>query len=301
MKIQKDYSLLDDNINKYLDYLKYERKLSDNTYKSYLDNLYKLSEYFNKNKDSIRDTSTFEEDELREFFYKLDLNNKSKAHYLTVINSYYNFLVRENVINKNPVTGIRMPKLDKKLPNYLTVEEVDKLLDIKLTKPNDYRNKAMLELLYGSGLRISELINLKLEQIDFEEELVRVMGKGKKERIIPLNDYAMKYLKDYVFNYRNFLLKTKNSDYLFINSMGSNISRQGFFKILKALAKDAGIKKDISPHTLRHSFATHMLNNGADLRVIQELLGHENLVTTEIYTHLENAKIKEDYQNHPHA
>ena len=111
----------------------------------------------------------------------------------------------------------------------------------------------------------------------------------------------MKYLKDYVFNYRNFLLKTKNSDYLFINSMGSNISRQGFFKILKALAKDAGIKKDISPHTLRHSFATHMLNNGADLRVIQELLGHENLVTTEIYTHLENAKIKEDYQNHPHA
>ena len=301
MKIQKDYSLLDDNINKYLDYLKYERKLSENTYKSYLDNLYKLSEYFNKNKDSIRDTSTFEEDELREFFYKLDLNNKSKAHYLTVINSYYNFLVREKVINKNPVTGIRMPKLDKKLPNYLTVEEVDKLLDIKLTKPNDYRNKAMLELLYGSGLRISELINLKLEQIDFNDELVRVMGKGKKERIIPLNDYAMKYLKDYVFNYRNFLLKTKNSDYLFINSMGSNISRQGFFKILKALAKDAGIKKDISPHTLRHSFATHMLNNGADLRVIQELLGHENLVTTEIYTHLENAKIKEDYQNHPHA
>jgi len=301
MKIQKDYSLLDDNINKYLDYLKYERKLSDNTYKSYLDNLYKLSEYFNKNKDSIRDTSTFEEDELREFFYKLDLNNKSKAHYLTVINSYYNFLVREKVINKNPVMGIRMPKLDKKLPNYLTVEEVDKLLDIKLTKPNDYRNKAMLELLYGSGLRISELINLKLEQIDFNDELVRVMGKGKKERIIPLNDYAMKYLKDYVYNYRNFLLKTKNSDYLFINSMGSNISRQGFFKILKALAKDAGIKKDISPHTLRHSFATHMLNNGADLRVIQELLGHENLVTTEIYTHLENAKIKEDYQNHPHA
>ena len=301
MKIQKDYSLLDDNINKYLDYLKYERKLSDNTYKSYLDNLYKLSEYFNKNKDSIRDTSTFDEDELREFFYKLDLNNKSKAHYLTVINSYYNFLVREKVIEKNPVTGIRMPKLDKKLPNYLTVEEVDKLLDIKLTKPNDYRNKAMLELLYGSGLRISELINLKLEQIDFNEELVRVMGKGKKERIIPLNEYAMKYLKDYVNNYRTFLLKTKNSDYLFINSMGSNISRQGFFKIIKALAKDAGITKEISPHTLRHSFATHMLNNGADLRVIQELLGHENLVTTEIYTHLENAKIKDDYQNHPHA
>lgn len=301
MKIQKDYSLLDDNINKYLDYLKYERKLSENTYKSYLDNLYKLSEYFNKNKDSIRDTSTFSEDELREFFYKLDLNSKSKAHYLTVINSYYNFLVREKVIEKNPVSSIKMPKLDKKLPNYLTIEEVDKLLDIKLTKPNDYRNKAMLELLYGSGLRISELINLKLEQIDFEEELVRVMGKGKKERIIPLNEYSIKFLKDYVYNYRNYLLKTRSSEYLFINSMGSNISRQGFFKILKALAKDAGITKEISPHTLRHSFATHMLNNGADLRVIQELLGHENLVTTEIYTHLENARIKDDYQNHPHA
>jgi integrase/recombinase XerD len=301
MKIQKDYSLLDDNINKYLDYLKYERKLSENTYKSYLDNLYKLSEYFNKNKDSIRDTSTFSEDELREFFYKLDLNSKSKAHYLTVINSYYNFLVREKVIEKNPVASIKMPKLDKKLPNYLTIDEVDKLLDIKLTKPNDYRNKAMLELLYGSGLRISELINLKMEQIDFQEELVRVMGKGKKERIIPLNNYSIRCLKEYVYNHRNFLLKTKSSEYLFINNMGSNISRQGFFKILKALAKDAGITKEISPHTLRHSFATHMLNNGADLRVVQELLGHENLVTTEIYTHLENAKIKDDYQNHPHA
>ena len=170
-----------------------------------------------------------------------------------------------------------------------------------MTKPNDYRNKAMLELLYATGMRVSELTNLKLSQIDYDDECVRVMGKGKKERIIPLLDETIEYLKLYINNYRQFLLKTKDSDYIFINNFGNKISRQGFFKILKKLCLDCGIKKDVSPHTLRHSFATHLLNNGADLRVIQELLGHESIVTTQIYTHIGNQKIKDDYQNHPRA
>ncbi len=286
----------DKEIEKYLDYLKYERKLSDNTYKSYEYNLKMLSNYFDKTL-----TKELNSEQLKEYFYGLDISAKTKAHYITVFNSYYNFLTRENIISKNPLCGIKMPKLEKKLPNYLTVEEIDKLLDIKLEKPTDYRNKAMLELLYATGMRISELTNLLISQIDFDDDLVRVMGKGKKERIIPLNDTAIKCLKEYIDNYRSFLLKLNTSEYVFINNFGNTISRQGFFKILKKLCNKAGIKKEVSPHTLRHSFATHLLNNGADLRIIQELLGHENLVTTEIYAHLQNKKIKDDYENHPRA
>ena len=194
-----------------------------------------------------------------------------------------------------------MPKIEKKLPNYLTIEEVDKLLDIRLEKPTDYRNKAMLELLYATGMRISELTNLKLSQVDFDDDIVRVLGKGKKERTIPLNDTAIFALKEYINDYRPFLLKLNTSEYIFINNFGNKISRQGFFKILKKLCVKAEISKEVSPHTLRHSFATHLLNNGADLRIIQELLGHENLVTTEIYAHLQNQKIKDDYENHPRS
>jgi integrase/recombinase XerD len=282
--------------NKYIEYLRYERKLSLNTYKSYDENLISLERFYSSKK--IED---LDNDEIKQFFYSLNLSNKSKAHYLTVIKSFYDFLVREGYRDNNPSTGLKMPKIAKTLPNYLTEEEINKILDIKLFKPYDYRNKAMLELLYATGMRISELTNLKLSQVDFDEDQVRIMGKGKKERIVPLNDISVYYLKDYINNYRNYLLKTKTSDYIFINTFGEKISRQGFFKILKKICKENGITKQCSPHTIRHSFATHLLNNGADLRVIQELLGHENLVTTEIYAHLENKKIKDDYQNHPRS
>ena len=221
--------------------------------------------------------------------------------YLTVLNSFYKYLLFMGKCSINPCDGIKHPKLSKKLPEYLTSEEINKLFDIRLTKPIDYRNKAMLEVLYATGTRISELINLELNQIDFDECIIRVTGKGKKDRIIPIGDTAMDALKNYILNYRIFLVKTNDNNYVFLNKNGNKISRQGFFKILKGLAFDAGIKKDISPHTIRHSFATNLLNNGADLRIIQELLGHENLQTTEIYSHLTNKKIEDDYQNHPHA
>ncbi len=287
-------------IEKYLEYLKYERKLSDNTYQSYENNLKQFKKYLIDNDivNSSKDVST---EMLKEYLYQLNLSNKSKSHYLTVLKSYYSFLTKEGVIKNNPTNAIKMPKIEKKLPNYLTIEEVDKLLDIRLEKPTDYRNKAMLELLYATGMRISELTNLKLSQVDFDDDIVRVLGKGKKERTIPLNDTAIFALKEYINDYRPFLLKLNTSEYIFINNFGNKISRQGFFKILKKLCVKAEISKEVSPHTLRHSFATHLLNNGADLRIIQELLGHENLVTTEIYAHLQNQKIKDDYENHPRS
>ena len=159
----------------------------------------------------------------------------------------------------------------------------------------------MLEVLYATGMRVSELINLKLSDIDYSEDYVRVMGKGSKERIIPLNDISLKYLKEYIDNYRNSLLKNKNSEYIFISHVGTKISRQAFFKIIKKECLKCGITKDVSPHTLRHSFATHLLNNGADLRIIQEFLGHSDISTTQIYAKILNDTIKRDYLNHPRS
>lgn len=288
-------SIEEKDVLSFLEYLKYERRLSVNTIDSYGENLLLVSKYLNK--DLINATR----DDIKNFFDNFDGDVKTKAHYLTVLNSFYKYLLFMEKYSINPCDGIKHPKLSKKLPEYLTSEEINKLFDIRLTKPIDYRNKAMLEVLYATGTRISELINLELNQIDFDECIIRVTGKGKKDRIIPIGDTAMDALKNYILNYRIFLVKTNDNNFVFLNKNGSKISRQGFFKILKGLAFDAGIKKDISPHTIRHSFATNLLNNGADLRIIQELLGHENLQTTEIYSHLTNKKIEDDYQNHPHA
>ena len=281
-------------INKYLDYLRFERKLSDNTIKSYLNDLKDFDLYFDGKfiKLEYRDLSKYL-DSLEQ------LNARSVAHYITVISSFYSFLVDEKIIDENPCSNIIGPKIPKKLPNYLTEEEIDSLLDVRLITPYDYRNKAMLELLYASGVRITELINLKVSDVDFDNCFIRVVGKGKKERIVPITDVAIKYLKIYIEDYRNSILKNHDSEYLFISNTFKNISRQGFFKILKAECNRCGIEKNVSPHVLRHSFATHLLKHGADLRIIQELLGHEDISTTQIYAHLVNEKLKEDYKFHP--
>ena len=226
---------------------------------------------------------------------------KSRAHYLTVIRNFYEFLVLEDLIDSNPCETVKSPKISSTLPHYLTEGEVNQLLNIDLKTHYDYRNKAMLELLYATGIRVSELINLKLTNIDLDEDLIRVLGKGSKERISPISDEAEKYLKIYIEEHRNFLLKNKDSEYIFINNFGNPISRQGFFKNLKQISKKQGIDKDISPHTLRHSYATHLLSHGADLRIIQELLGHSDIVTTQIYTHLLNEQLKKEYEYHPRA
>ena len=288
-------NIKDTDIINFLEYLKYERRLSSNTIYSYGENLLLISNTLKKN------LITLDNNDIRSFLVNTDATARTKAHYLTVLNSFYRYLIFTDKLKNNPCDGIKSPKLEKKLPTYLTSEEIDKLLNIRLTKPVDYRNKAMLELIYATGARISEITNLELNQIDYDECVIRVTGKGRKDRIIPFGDTSSKALKDYIENYRIFLIKNDTCNFVFINKNGSKISRQMVFKILKSLAKKAGIEKEVSPHTLRHSFATNLLNNGADLRVIQELLGHENLETTEIYSHLQNKKIEEDYSNHPHA
>ena len=281
-------------INKYLDYLKFERKLSDNTLKSYLNDLKDFDLYFNGNVKDLKYK------DISDYINSLkDLNARSVAHYITVINSFYLFLIDESIIEENPCLNIISPKIPKKLPNYLSEDEIDNLLDVRLVTPYDYRNKAMLELLYATGVRITELINLKVSDVDLFNCFIRVFGKGKKERIVPISDLAVKYLTIYIEDYRNMILKEHDSEYLFISNSYKNISRQGFFKILKAECERCGIEKTVSPHVLRHSFATHMLKHGADLRIIQELLGHEDISTTQIYAHLVNEKLKEDYEYHP--
>lgn len=282
---------------KYLDYLQFERKLSKNTILSYQDNLNRFEEFIEgKNIQEIKRKDI--EDYLK---FNDTMAEKSRAHYLTVVRNFYQFLVYEDLIDHNPCETIKMPKITKKLPNYLTEEEIATLLSFPLNTPFDYRNKAMLELLYATGIRVSELVNLKVNNIHLEEDLIRVLGKGSKERLSPISNICEKYLRIYIAEYRNTLLKNKNSEYLFINNFGNPISRQGFFKNLKTIAKEQEIKKEISPHTLRHSYATHLLANGADLRIIQELLGHSDISTTEIYTHVVNEKIKSDYEKHPRA
>lgn len=283
-----------ENIKAYIDYLMYERRLSKNTIIAYKKDLNVIISTLKK------DLNQLNKDDINNFLKNMDVSSRTKAHYLTVLNSYYNYLIFTGLLSMNPCDMIKSPKIEKKLPVYLTIEEIDKLFNIRLNKPIDYRNKAMLELLFATGTRISELTSLTLSQINFEESIIKVMGKGKKERIIPIANNALNYLKVYIYNYREYLIKN-NNDYVFLNKNGEKISRQGFFKILKKMAQDSGINKNISPHVLRHSFATYLLNNGVDLRIIQELLGHENLETTEIYSHLTSQKIKDDYDNHPHA
>ena len=281
-------------ISKYLDYIQFERKLSGNTLKSYSNDLKDFDLFFGGNVVNLTFTDIKK--------YLASLKNESSrtvAHYLTVINSFYDFLVNDGIIKENPCSNIQAPKLPKKLPNFLTEEEIDKLLDIKLETMYDYRNKAMLELLYATGVRITELVNLKITDIDLHNCFIRVFGKGKKERIVPISDVAIKYLDIYINEYRNMILGSTISDYLFISNAKTNISRQAFFKIIKKQCNLKGINKVVSPHVLRHSFATHMLKHGADLRIIQELLGHEDISTTQIYAHLVNEKLKSDYEYHP--
>lgn len=288
-----------DYLKDYLDYLKIDKKYSENTILSYEANLkhFLLFLKIDLDKVTIKD--------LEAYLEILDKENKTTrtiAHYITVLKEFFKFLEREEIIEKNPTLYLVQPRLKKTLPNVLSEEEIFKILDIPLNNKYDYRNKAMIELMYSSGLRISELIEVKVHDINLDEATIKVMGKGAKERILPLGDYAIHYIKVYLENYRSSLLKKERNDYLFLNSRGTKLTRQAFFKTLKEIAIKKDIKTDFSPHTLRHSFATHLLKHGADLRSIQELLGHSSLSTTQIYTHIVDEQIKNDYENaHPHA
>ncbi len=287
-------------ISKFKDYLLIEKKYSKNTIISYNNDLTKFEKYF-QNKKKLKELNN---QDIKDYikFISQDENSKSVARNISSLKSFYKFLLIENYISKNPLETIARPKIKKDLPKVLSEIEVEKLLNIQLEDHYSYRNKAMLELMYSSGLRVSELINLTITDIDLEMDCVRIFGKGSKERIIPLGDYAKEALNEYITYHRRSLLKQKPSNYLFLSSRGDKMTRQAFFKIIKKLARIQGIKTEFSPHTLRHSFATHLLKHGADLRSIQELLGHSDVSSTQIYTHISNEKLKENYQEfHPHG
>ena len=256
-----------------------------------------------KNKYNLNDITSINQKIIEDYLSYLNINKDSRtiARNITSLNNFFKYLMIEKIIEVNPCEFIDRPKLSKKLPNVLSVEEVDKLLDIKLNTRFDYRNKAMLELLYSSGLRISELVNLTTRDIDFTNSIVRCFGKGNKERIVPISEYSLYYIKLY-YDMRDTFFKGKINDYLFLNNHGKKLTRQGFNKILNKILEEKNIKKEVTPHTLRHSFATHMLNGGADLRSIQILLGHSDISTTKIYTHISREKIKNDYEMyHPRS
>ena len=285
-------------IDEYINYVYIEKKLSKNTKEAYLNDLEEFCTYI-KNP-NIKSINT---DDIRDYINHLaeeKQKDKTIARKIVSIKTFFEYLIKNNIIDNNPSEKISSPKLKKSIPKVLNINEINKLLEYKPTNNKEYRNKAMMELMYASGLRVSELVDLELNNIDFNNNYVRIFGKGKKERIVPINDIACKYLNEYINVYRASLLRGYITHKVFISSYGKGITRQAFFKILKQIAKKQGIEKDFSPHTLRHSFATHLIEYGADLRSLSEMLGHENIKTTQIYTHLSNNKIKDDYEKyHP--
>ena len=289
---------MENYIDDYLNYILLEKKLSSNTYDSYTFDLECFKNYFNNKKiDNINENDIV----LYLEYLKEDkkLSSRSIERHLTTIRGFFKYLVKMEIIKYDITKNIDNLKIGKHLPMTLSIDEVNKLMDIPLDNPFNYRTKAMLEVMYGSGLRVSELVNLTLNDIDLYNDTILVHGKGSKERIVPLGDYAKEYLIKYL-EIRNSLIKIKNGnpDKLFLNNHGKPITRNGFNFLLNKLLKEKGIEKEVTPHTLRHSFATHMLDNGADLRTIQELLGHSDIVTTRIYTHVSKKQIQNNYDKY---
>ena len=284
--------MTDKFLSDYERYLELERNYSSNTISAYLNDIKHFNLYIKK--DLLKITPN----DIRNYLKHIsNLSSRTIAHNLSSIKSFYNYLEMIGITDYNPVNEIDRPKIEQKIPTYLTLEEVSNLLNIPVNNEYNARDKAILELLYSSGIRISELTSMELSNIDLDDCLIKIMGKGSKERIIPLGEYAIDTLKDYIENYR-YKLNKNNSTYVFLNNRGGKLSRQFIFKTIKHYTLKKGISKNVSPHTLRHTFATHLLKNGADLRIIQELLGHENLSTTQIYTHVSNEKLKSDYKKY---
>ncbi len=289
-------------IRDFQNYLLIDKKYSNATIESYTYCLNKYCTFMKKNNLNLK---TIKKNDIKDYLKYLKDNKMSPKtinQNMSCLRSFYKFLIIEKYLTADPLEYVEAPKFRKSLPKVLSKEEVDKLLDIDLINKYSYRNKAMLELMYATGVRVSELVNLKIHDIDYDMELLRTMGKGNKERIIPIGEYAMYYLKLYVNNFREELIKKNYTDYLFLNNHGKKISRQSFYKLIKELAIKKNIKTEFSPHTLRHSFATHLLDSGTDIKSIQEMLGHSSLQTTQIYTHVSNKKLENDYHNfHPHG
>ena len=286
-------------------YLKIERGLADNTIQNYRLDILKLTNYLSDFDLKISPVEIAEED-IQSFIYTISklLNERSQSRLISGLKSFFDYLIFEDYRKTNPLELIESPRLGRKLPDTLSTEEIDRLIDaIDLSHPQGQRNKAIIETLYGCGLRVSELINLKISDLHFEAGFVKVLGKGNKERLVPINAYTQKFITIYKDEVRiHQEVKPEFTDILFLNRRGAQLTRAMIFTIVKQLSKEAHIQKKISPHTFRHSFATHLLENGANLRVIQQMLGHESITTTEIYMHLDKTHLRSVLEKfHPRA
>lgn len=295
---------MNDLLQEYKYYLQSEKMVSKNTTNSYGNDIENYLNYLSS-REEIEDVNQITPDMITRylgFLKKYKYSSLSISRSLSSIKSFHKFLVSEQMVKSNVALLVDSPKIDKKLPVVLTVEEMNELIDkIDISTPVGYRTQTMIELDYACGLRVSELLNLKITDMHMTSKMISIFGKGSKERIIPIHDYALRKVREYIMNVRPTLLKGKRDPgYLFLNARGEQMTRQGYFKILKEAAQNAGITKEISPHTIRHSYATHLLEAGVDLRIIQELLGHEDISTTQIYTHISQNKLQEVYTSaHP--
>jgi len=287
----------------YRHYLKLERGLSSNTLQNYHRDVQKLQDFLDVN-ELNENPITIDNEIISRFIYELGktLNPRSQARIISGLKSFFNYLVFEDYRTNNPMDLVEAPKLGRKLPDTLSTVEIDQLIKaIDLSKPEGERNRAMLETLYGCGLRVTELTQLRISDLFFEEDFIKVTGKGNKQRFVPISDLNKKYITIYRTQVRVLQKIQKGSeDILFLNRRGKGLTRAMIFTIIKTLGEKIGLKKTISPHTFRHSFATHLLENGADLRAIQQMLGHESITTTEIYMHVDRthlAKVIQEY--HP--
>lgn len=282
-------------LSDYKYYLKIERGLSVNSVQAYGRDIQKLADYLGAYEPEKRPLEV-SETEIREFIYQLgsEVSARSQARLISGLRSFFDYLIFEDYRPDNPTDLIESPKLGRKLPDTLSEEDIDAIFQkIDRSTPEGERNRAMLETLYSCGLRVSEMIGLKISDLFFEEGFIRVIGKGNKQRFVPVNDHIIKLIDNYRSLIRTSIPIQKNfEDTLFLNRRGKQISRNMVFMILKSLVQKAGLTKKVSPHTLRHSFATHLLQNGADLRAIQQMLGHESITTTEVYVHVDRAHLK---------
>ena len=286
--------MLEQHLDSFMEYVRVEKGLSANTQEAYSHDLVQWFQYITNSKDSPEMSVIY----YVGFMHDSGLSPVSVSRKLTSLRMFYKFLVSEGIFDSSPVDLVEMPKLPKSLPKVLSVEEVKNMIDSTTESRSTQRDRAILEVLYGCGLRVSELIGLNLGDFEFSEGFVRVLGKGSKERWIPLGQYAREALIEYIQGERSELVNNRSMKAVFCNLRGKRISRVAVWKIIQKYKLHAGIEREISPHTFRHSFATHLLDNGADLRVVQELLGHANLTTTQIYTHLSREQLYRVFQNH---
>jgi integrase/recombinase XerD len=292
-------------LKEYLAHIALEKNLSPNTVLSYRNDINTFITFLNNS--GIKDPSDIFSENIDGFFKTLNelgLSGSSNARYFSSLKGFFLYLLKNKYILKNPIERITAPRISKKLPGVLDVNEIEKILSAP--NKNDklgLRDKAMLELFYACGTRVSELINIKVNDLFFDNEIIRVFGKGSRERLIPIGSSAVKWVREYLKKSRPLLMKkSKSENYVFLNSRGSKISRMGVWKIVDRYVKEAGIQKEVHPHTFRHSFATHLIENGADLRSVQELLGHMDISTTQIYTHMARRKLREIHKRyHPRA